>query len=115
MKWAITILVAGLASLPSVADAQRTLVIEEFHSDIVVDPDGSILVTETIRPRFTGSWNGIFRNIPVDYRTDQGFNWKLRLSAIGATDGGRHALENLGTRGATLLGHLEGRLLRRRF
>jgi uncharacterized membrane protein len=68
------------------AAAQRTLVIERFDAAIEVSADGSIRVQETIRPRFTGSWNGIFRNIPVQYRTPQGLNYTLRLDIESVTD-----------------------------
>jgi predicted membrane protein DUF2207 len=66
--------------------AQRSLAIERFGATIQVEPDGGITVAESIVARFTGSWNGIYRMIPVVYRTDQGFNWTLRLSLVGATD-----------------------------
>lgn len=39
-----------------------------------------------IRPRFTGAWNGIYRFIPVEYRTPQGFNYTLRLDVRSITD-----------------------------
>jgi uncharacterized membrane protein len=66
--------------------ADRTLVIERFEASIDVSPDGSIAVEETIVPRFTGSWNGIFRTIPVEYRTPQGLNYTLRLDVESVTD-----------------------------
>ena len=68
------------------AIAQRTLTIERFDATIDVAADGSILVEEVMRARFTGSWNGIFRNIPVQYRTPQGLNYTLRLDVDSATD-----------------------------
>jgi uncharacterized membrane protein len=66
--------------------ADRTLVIERLDAVIEVAPDGSIAVEETIEPRFTGSWNGIFRTIPVQYRTPQGLNYTLRLDIEAVTD-----------------------------
>jgi uncharacterized membrane protein len=66
--------------------ADRTLVIERFEASIDVSRDGSIAVEETIVPRFTGSWNGIFRTIPVEYRTPQGLNYTLRLDVESVTD-----------------------------
>jgi uncharacterized membrane protein len=66
--------------------ADRTLVIERFEASIDVSPDGSIAVNETIVPRFTGSWNGIFRTIPVEYGTPQGLNYTLRLDVESITD-----------------------------
>jgi uncharacterized membrane protein len=70
----------------SPASAQRTLVIERFDSVIDVLADGSIHVEETIVPRFMGTWNGIFRTIPVEYRTPQGLNYTLRLDVESAID-----------------------------
>lgn len=64
----------------------RSLVIEQFQADIQVLPNGALLVTETIRPRFTGSWNGLKRDIPVEYRTPQGFNYTLLLDPVSVTD-----------------------------
>ena len=72
--------------LASPADAQRTLEIRSFDAAIDVSADGSILVEETIVARFTGSWNGIFRTIPVQYRTPQGLNYTLRLDNVSAVD-----------------------------
>jgi hypothetical protein len=67
--------------------AQRSIVIERFDVDIDVRADGTIEVVETIRLRFTGSWNGIYREIPVEYRTPQGLNYTLRLQGLSVTDG----------------------------
>ncbi len=64
----------------------RSLVIEEFQADIQILPSGDLLVTETIRPRFMGSWNGLKRNIPVEYRTPQGFNYTLAVDLVNVTD-----------------------------
>jgi len=64
----------------------RSLVIEQFHADLHVLPGGDLIVTETIRPRFTGSWNGLKRDIPVEYRTPQGFNYTLLLDLVSVTD-----------------------------
>lgn len=73
------------AATPAVA--QRSLAIEHFNATIQVRSDASIDVTESIVARFTGSWNGIYRTIPVKYRTPQGFNWTLHLDQVSATDG----------------------------
>lgn len=80
-----------LTATPAVA--QRTLVIERFDAQITVNIDRNIEVTETIVPRFTGSWNGIFRMIPVEYHTPQGFNWTLKLELLSVTDGEGRPLE----------------------
>ncbi len=76
-------LAASLA--PGPADA-REFTIEQFDARIEVAQSGSIEVVEHIRFRFEGSWNGIIRSIPVDYRTPQGFNYHLRLDHVAVTD-----------------------------
>jgi uncharacterized membrane protein len=72
-----------LAVLPAAA---RSLVIQSFDVTVRVNRDGTIDVTEVIRPRFTGSWNGIYRTIPVEYRTPQGFNYTLFLDVQSVTN-----------------------------
>lgn len=66
--------------------AQRSYSIERFDARIRVNQDASIDVTETITARFVGSWNGLYRTIPIKYRTAQGLNWTLGLSLGGARD-----------------------------
>jgi uncharacterized membrane protein YgcG len=88
-----TALAALLLLVAAPATAQRSLVIERFESAIVVSADGAIRIEETIVPRFTGSWNGIYRSIPVQYRTPQGLNYTLRLDIESVTDGQGRPLE----------------------
>ncbi len=80
-------LVGGVAGRPLAA--QKSLVIERFDARITVERDGTLDVTETITARFTGSWNGLFRTIPVKYRTPQGLNWTLGvdLQSVTGADG----------------------------
>jgi hypothetical protein len=92
----LVIVLALVTTAP--AFAQRSLVIEEFSAAIEVSPDGSVIVEETIRPNFTGSWNGIFRTIPVQYRTPQGLNYTLRLEVESVTDGSGTDLRYEGSR-----------------
>ncbi|HNV02882.1 MAG TPA: DUF2207 domain-containing protein [Vicinamibacterales bacterium] len=88
----LAIAAACLWTLASPAAAQRTLVIQEFAAAIEVGTDGALRVTETIQPRFTGTWNGIFRTIPVEYRTPQGFSYDLDLNIESVTGGDGSAL-----------------------
>ncbi len=74
-----------IGGAPAVAQ-ERSLAIERFHATIQVEPSGTIQVAESIVARFTGSWNGIYRTIPVKYRTAQGLNWTLGLDLQRATD-----------------------------
>jgi len=87
-----------LCLLATPAAAQRSLAIERFDAAIAVNRDGSVDVTETIKARFTGSWNGIYRTVPVEYHTPQGFNWTLRLELLGATGPDGQALKVKGER-----------------
>lgn len=88
----LALLLLVVAAWPGAGEA-RSWVIERFEADIQVYLDGSIEVGETIRARFTGSWNGIFRTIPVEYRTPQGFNYTLRLDLERITDDAGRALK----------------------
>jgi uncharacterized membrane protein YgcG len=88
----IRLSLALLCLVTAVAGAQdpgRSLAIERFAADIAVGRDGVVDVGETITARFTGSWNGIYRTVPVDYRSPQGFNWTLDLELVGASLEGR--------------------------
>ncbi len=78
--------IVTLLVLAAPAAAQRTLEIERFDARIIVNVDGSLDVEETIRAKFTGSWNGIYRKVPVEYRTPQGFKWSVRLDLLSAAD-----------------------------
>jgi uncharacterized membrane protein YgcG len=67
------------------ADA-RSFVLSRFEVELQVLPNGDLLVSETVSPRFEGSWNGIERLIPVEYQTPQGFNYTLLLDQVAVTD-----------------------------
>lgn len=69
----ITVPVPGTLLGPDTLHAQdRTLSIDRFDVDVWVGEDATIDVVERIRFRFDGSWNGIYRDIPVEYRTPAG-------------------------------------------
>ncbi|TMB60236.1 MAG: DUF2207 domain-containing protein [Deltaproteobacteria bacterium] len=80
---------AGLLLLAATGGraAARSLAIERFDAEVVVARDATIEVTETIRARFAGAWNGLYRTIPVVYGTPQGFGYRLFLCPLGVTDG----------------------------
>jgi hypothetical protein len=68
------------------AAAQRTLEIERFDVTVEVEEDAGITVMESIQVRFSGSWNGIFRTIPVEYETPERFSYHLFLDLESVTD-----------------------------
>lgn len=85
-------LVLGCLLAAAPLAAQRSLAIKRFDATITVRPDADINVSETITAEFTGRWNGIYRTIPVKYRTPQGFAWTIRLDDVSATDASGAAL-----------------------
>src|ERR1700741_3692678 len=84
------LLVAGISVFafpPSLAFSTRELRIENFHSETIVMPDGTIDVTETIQAHFIGGpWHGLYRTIPVEYVTPQGLNYTLFLDVKRVTN-----------------------------
>jgi uncharacterized membrane protein len=71
----------------------KQLVIDDFHAEVIVSPDSSVDVTETIQAHFYGvGWHGLYRTIPVEYVTPQGFNYTLFLSIKKITDANGRSL-----------------------
>jgi hypothetical protein len=66
--------------------AARELKIQKFSAEIFVQQDSSVNVTETIEANFIGAWHGLYRTIPVEYVTPQGFNFTLLVKLESATD-----------------------------
>jgi uncharacterized membrane protein YgcG len=72
----------------------KQIVIDDFHSNVIVLPDSSVDVTETIKAHFYGTnWHGLYRSIPVEYVTPRGFNYSLFLSIKKITDGSGRSLK----------------------
>lgn len=76
-----------LALAPGSLAAQRSWYIEEFHSDLEVQPTGVTRVTETIRFRFNGSWNGIYRDLRLTPPDVYGRRDLLDVELVSITDG----------------------------
>ncbi|NNM07384.1 MAG: DUF2207 domain-containing protein, partial [Gemmatimonadetes bacterium] len=72
--------------LPSHAKAQRSLEIEDFRVSVEVNENAEITVQEAITVRFNGSWNGLYRTIPVEYRDPRGFSYRLFLDLEDVRD-----------------------------
>ena len=85
----LSFLAVGLAAPASA----RQLKIEKFSAEIFVEPDSSLDVTETIEANFIGVWHGLYRTIPVEYVTPQGFNYSLFVRLQGVTDAAGQALK----------------------
>src|SRR5436309_1075954 len=63
----------------------RSFSIDRFAVTLEVSADGSLAAREAITFRFRGRHEGIYRTIPVRYPRG-GFDWALRLEAIGVFD-----------------------------
>src|ERR1700686_3137637 len=85
----LALLVIALAASASA----RQLKIEKFSAEIFVQPDSTLDVTETIEANFIGVWHGMYRTIPVEYVTPQGFNYSLFVKFDGATDAAGQTLK----------------------
>ena len=67
--------------------AAKELRIENFRAQIDVLPDSTVTVTETITAHFLGGpWHGLYREIPVEYVTQQGMNYSLFLDVKHVTE-----------------------------
>src|ERR1035441_5358908 len=78
----LAVVVVALAASASA----RQLKIQKFSAEILVQPDSALDVTETIEANFIGEWHGLYRTIPIEYVTPQGFNYTLFVKFEGATD-----------------------------
>ncbi len=78
---------ALLALSPAAGAAQRSIVIQSFDVLLRVQPNGDVQVTETIRPHFNGSWNGLFRDLSLEHRTAQNERRRLDVDVTRVTDG----------------------------
>jgi uncharacterized protein (TIGR04222 family) len=84
MQRGLALVIGILLSIPPTAGAE---VIQRFAVDIVLHPDASYTVTETIDYDFEKNRKrGIYRDIPVQYDR-QGSDYLLRLKVLGVTDG----------------------------
>jgi uncharacterized membrane protein len=72
-----------LLSLPAWARSYR---VTKFNSNVHVDQDGSARVTEQITFAFSGSFQGVYRDIPVDYPGPNGTNYSLFIKVTRVSD-----------------------------
>ncbi len=86
VMWLALAWVTALAPQPLSAVQARQLSISSFDVELEVAPDGGLDVIESIRFRFEGSWNGVYRLIPIRYRTPTGFGHRLQMTVGRITD-----------------------------
>ena len=95
MRRALLLACAFLLALAAPAAAQysdSSIVIRSFNTELLVQPDGDVEVTEMLRLAFAGQWRGILRDLSLRHNTAQGRRQKLDIQLIGATDGAGQAL-----------------------
>jgi hypothetical protein len=89
MKRFIFLLLLSLA-FPLHAMAQEAFTIEDFYTDLTLQPDSSMQVFESIAVNFTAQRHGIFRDIPTkDFKISKvsvtradGSPWNFKTSSI---------------------------------
>ena len=64
----------------------RSWHITHFDARCTVAEDGTVLVEEEIHPLFQGAYNGILRDIPVEYPGPDGTNYRLLVKVASVTD-----------------------------
>ena len=87
------VLVLLAAAVPAPVAVARSIEIEDYAVDIRVDGSGGLGITETIRLRFAGQWNGIIRAVPIQNVTSRGEQRHLGFSLEAVTDEAGRALE----------------------
>lgn len=82
----LALLLLGVAATGASAD-ERIL---HYHSDIIVNADGSTEVTEAVRVRAEGKSirRGIFRDFPTDYKDRLGNRVQIEFVLLGVTRDG---------------------------
>ena len=83
LRWGFVLALLLLMASPSFA---RSWKISRFDARYTVADDGTVLVDEEIHPSFEGSFNGIERDIPVEYPGPDGTDYKLFLKVDSVTD-----------------------------
>lgn len=95
MRRALLLIGALLLALARPAGAQSgdsTIIIHSYDTELLVQLDGVVDVTETIRFEFVGKWNGILRDLSLNHHTAEGRREKLRVEVVSVTDDGGRAL-----------------------
>ena len=83
LRWGC--LVAALLLLVAPCFA-RSWKIARFDARYTIAEDGTVLIEEELHPAFQGAYNGILREIPVEYPGPDGTAYKLYLKVDSVTD-----------------------------
>jgi uncharacterized membrane protein YgcG len=84
IRWLFLFVTVVAFSQPACAQTERIL---DFHSDITVEDDSSLLVTETITVISTGAQirHGLLREFPTRYKDPYGNRYVVGFQALSAT------------------------------
>jgi uncharacterized membrane protein YgcG len=77
----------------TISSFARSWHVTDFAGSYAVDKNGGVVATERITLLFEGSFNGIYRTIPVEYPGPRGTNYTLFLNVISVTDDQGNALK----------------------
>jgi hypothetical protein len=87
MRRALLLIGALLLALSAPAAAQdSTIVIRSYDTELLVQRDGQVQVTEAIRFAFSGRWNGILRDLSLQHNDAGGRKQKLDVDVVSVTD-----------------------------
>lgn len=76
----------AFAGSAATAQESRSIIIDDFASEIRVSPDGFTEVIETLRIDFRGSWQGLIREVSLHHETAEGRRQRLTLNVLNVTD-----------------------------
>jgi uncharacterized membrane protein YgcG len=86
--------------------------ITKFHSDIIIHPDSSFTVEETIEVKFDRPRHGIYREIPFKYRDEFGKNMETPIRVLSVKNGAGKNWKYKAEKGGSILniriGHPDG-------
>ena len=83
VRWGLLLATLLLLAAPLFA---RSWKVARFDARYTVGDDGTVLIEEEIHPSFEGTFNGILREIPVEYPGPDGTAYKLFLKVDSVTD-----------------------------
>jgi uncharacterized membrane protein len=82
-RWGFLLATLLLLAAPSFA---RSWKVARFDARYTISEDGTVLIEEEIHPAFQGAYNGILRDIPIEYPGPDGTAYKLYLKVDSVTD-----------------------------
>ncbi len=90
VRWGFLLAILLLLAAPSFARSWR---IARFDARYTIADNGEVLIEEEIHPSFEGTFNGILRDIPVEYPGPNGTAYKLFLKVDSVTDENGHKIK----------------------